>query len=88
MALVSLWLPIIVTLLALAYLFLLGRFVPGLRDDMLAIIIIVLAWAVWLVGNLAESLLAKLFGSVTTLIITLTAVVIVILLVLRFRGRK
>ena len=86
MSLVPIWLPFVMTLLAILFFTLIFFFFPILtvKAGIVAGIITGLSWFVYIAGNLVESL----FSNITAMVITLTTLVTIIILIIRFKGGK
>ena len=83
----SIWIPIIVTVLVLFYLFVVGRFVPGIRDELWAFAFLALIWVLYIVFSFVEGVFSVVFGSTTNILI-LVALIVVVMLIVKFVREK
>lgn len=83
MAIIPWYVPVFVTVLVFIWIALLGRFLPGVRDELSAIIVLVLVWVLYAVFNFVEGAFNTLFGNPYILALTFLGVVAVIVVVRR-----
>jgi len=83
----SIWIPIITTVLVLFYLFVVGRFIPGIRDELWAFAFLTLIWVLYFVFSFVEGLFSTIFGSTTNILI-LVASIVAIMLTIKFVKEK
>jgi len=79
---ISIWIPIIITIFLGIYIisslvFSFGQFIPGFFDEAIALLIIAISWAIWGINALISGLMSSVSG-IITLIIIISVIVYVI----------
>ena len=83
----SIWIPIITTVLVLFYLFVVGRFIPGIRDELWAFAFLTLIWVLYFVFSFIEGVFSTIFNNTANILI-LIALIIAVMLTVKFVGEK
>lgn len=62
---ISIWLPIIVTVLGLLWIFLFGRILPGVVDEIYVFIIVIAIWGIWFIFKALAEFVSSTIGATT-----------------------
>ena len=83
----SILIPIIVTIIGFLYIVLLGRFVPGYRDDGLVLLVVVGTWLVYGFTTYITTAFTGVFGTKLGNFIFIAAVVVAIALYVKNKNK-
>ena len=84
--LISIWLPIIITIIGALWLFILGRIIPGPFDEVAVTTIVLGSWIAFAGGIAVESAInSALSGNITSMILLVIVAMIVVLYIKRKR---
>lgn len=82
---ISIWLPILVTLLCVLYAVFVGIYIPSWKDEGLALMIAVGSWLIYFVSTAFEDFVGRLVSGDTVSIVMILIVIITIIVYIKYR---